>query len=97
MSDTTSDNPNRKRQQVYAIVRIDEFQGPNVPIERKMTVKEIVWTETAARTEVDRLNRLQSQRDVDCRYYYQATRLEPTQLMEESDAKTPVGVKKAAG
>jgi hypothetical protein len=59
---------------MYAILRLDNFQGPDVPVEHKITVKKIVWTEAAARAEVERLNRLQA--DKDCFYFQQVTHLD---------------------
>jgi hypothetical protein len=34
----------RQKQQVFAVIRVDEFQGLDVPIENKVTVKQIVST-----------------------------------------------------
>lgn len=58
---------------VYAIIRADEYQGPNCPTEQKVTIKMIVWDEDAARREVDRLNALGK---AEVRYFYQVSRLE---------------------
>lgn len=61
---------------VYAIVRVDEFQGSEVPLERKITVKKIVSTQAEAQAEVDRLNHLQAERGVNSIYFCQVTRFE---------------------
>ncbi len=57
---------------VYAIIRADEYQGPDCPIEHKVTVKEIVQDEQEAAQEVARLNGLSKE---GVRYFSQATRL----------------------
>ncbi len=59
---------------VYAIIRVDEFQGPDCPVNDKVAVKEIVWTEAEADQEVDRLNSLPS-KPKETYYYSQVTRL----------------------
>lgn len=61
------------RHQAFAIVRIDEFQDESVAMENRVTVKQIVWSESEARAEVDRLNRLNAQKG--CRYFWQTTRV----------------------
>ncbi len=58
---------------VYAIVRVDDYLGTDVPIERRITVKEVVGTATEACDEVARLNRLRA--DGGVRYFSQVTRL----------------------
>ena len=63
----------RDRLQVYAVVRIDRFQPEEVALENRVSVKEVVWSEEEARAEVDRLNGLNSDKDV--HYFWQATRL----------------------
>ena len=60
--------------QAYAIVRVDEFQGEDVATENRVTVKKVVWDEATARVEVERLNQINGDRD--CRYFWQATRVE---------------------
>ena len=42
----------------YAIVRLDLFHGPNTPLERLYTIKEVVWDRDDAEREVARLNAL---------------------------------------
>ena len=69
-------NKFKPRQEVYAVIRIDEFKNePNVPDERHVTVKEIVYDIELAKAEVNRLNRLNS--DKACKYFWQMTRLYP--------------------
>jgi hypothetical protein len=58
---------------VYAIVRVDEYQGPECPLENKVTVKQILWDERVAQQEVARLNGLLKE---GVRYFSQVTRLE---------------------
>src|SRR5260370_29679388 len=70
----SSANSGRGRQHVYAILRVDNFRGLDVPVEHRITVKKIVWSEAAAKAEVERLNRLQA--DKDCFYFQQVTRLD---------------------
>lgn len=62
-----------EREQVYAVVRIDEFLGDETPMERNVTVKEIVRDLAIAEAEVARLNQLNA--DKNCRYFWQTTRL----------------------
>ncbi len=69
----------RVKRPVYAVLRHDAFQGPQAPIEVLVTVTSVVTTRSAARAEVERLTALN--REKDCRYYWQATR-----LVERSEA-----------
>jgi hypothetical protein len=62
----------RSKQQVFAVIRIDEFHEATTPIEHKVTVKEVVGTQELAEREVERLMRLNA--DKGCRYFWQATR-----------------------
>ena len=62
----------RQKRQVFAVIRVDEFQGLDAPIESKVTVTQIVSTEEIAEREVERLARVNA--DKGCRYYWQATR-----------------------
>jgi hypothetical protein len=75
----------RNPRHVYAVLRLDEFQGLEVPLDHKVTVKKIVWSEAVARAEVERLNQLQAGKG--CLYFYQVTRLDPV----------PAGAGPAAG
>jgi hypothetical protein len=55
----------------FAIVRIDDYDDP----EDSVYVKRVVWSEELARSEVERLNRLNA--DAGCRYFWQYTRVDP--------------------
>jgi hypothetical protein len=57
---------------VYVIIRADEYQGPECPVEYKVTAKEVVWDEDTAQREVRRLNSLGKE---GVRYFSQVTRL----------------------
>ena len=65
---------NKDYRHVYAIVRIDDFQGNEVPLKEKIAVKKIVCSQEKAMAEVDRLNNLHP--DKQCTYFWQMTRLE---------------------
>ena len=58
---------------VYAIIRYDEFLS-DFDIESKITVKKVVRNIERAKSEVDRLNKVNAARK--CRYFWQLTRLE---------------------
>ncbi len=79
---------NKEYSYVYAIVRVDEYKGPNCPIERKVIVKEIVHDEDAANREVARLNALQ--RPNESRYFSQVTRLLPKAASDPTPEAAPV-------
>ena len=67
----------KKPKKVFAILRYDSFHDVSVAIENRVTVTRIVHEEGTARDEVERLNKLNS--DKGCIYFWQATRLaEPT-------------------
>jgi hypothetical protein len=72
----------RQKQQVFAILRLDDFHTADVPIENKITVKQIVSSREIAEREVERLTRLNA--DKSCRYWWQATRF--VELPEESSS-----------
>jgi hypothetical protein len=65
---------NKDYRHVYAIVRIDDFQGIEVPLKEKITITKLVWSQEKAIAEVDRLNNLHSGKQ--CTYFWQMTRLE---------------------
>lgn len=44
----------RKKQHVYAIVRIDEFDDSSLTLEDMIAVKEVVWSIEQAEVEVSR-------------------------------------------
>ena len=58
---------------VYAIVRVDDYLAPTVPIEGRVKVTSIVTDAATAKSEVERLMALNSKKG--CRYFSQATRL----------------------
>lgn len=70
----------RTKEQVFAIIRIDEFHGPETTIKNKVTVKQVVNTLEIAEREVERIMRLNV--DKGCSYFWQATRF--VELPEES-------------
>ena len=64
----------------YAVVRLDCFQIDGgavdaVRLERAITVKEVLLDQAQAEAEVERLNKLNA--DKECRYFWQHTRLLP--------------------
>ena len=67
--------PGKKHDILYAVVRVDKpfpsFVYEDMPI--WITVKEVTWDEEFARSEVDRLNELNA--DKECYYYWTITRL----------------------
>ena len=68
--------------QVYAIVRVDEFYDQSIPIENRITVKEVVRSLEEAKTEVARLNTLNESRRA--KYFWQTTR-----LIEDDNSQNP--------
>ena len=66
--------PNLKYDHVFAIVRLDTFEGLDVSPEDSIIVKKIVLTQETAESEVIRLNRLN--KDKRCKYFWQVTRFE---------------------
>ncbi len=69
-------NNRTKQRQVYAIVRVDVFQGDDVQWRNRITVKAIVPSEAIAEREITRLNELNG--DKGAVYFWQTTRLWPT-------------------
>jgi hypothetical protein len=63
----------KQKQQVFAIVRLDDFQDPAIPVTNRITVKEIVYDQRTAEDEVRRLNEINGSKG--CTYFWQATRL----------------------
>ena len=73
---STSVSPTHKpRDEVYAILRSDDFHDPATAPEVKITVKAIVWSQAQAEAEVKRLNALNAAKG--CHYWSQLTRLFP--------------------
>jgi hypothetical protein len=62
----------RATKDLYAVVRVDDWQLPDVPWTNRITVKEILTTEQEARTEVERLNKLNGTKNRF--YFWQVTR-----------------------
>ena len=62
------------RDEVYAIVRWDGFQGAAARPEALVTVTKVVRSQQLAEAEVARLNALADGEDI--RYWWQATRLQ---------------------
>ena len=61
-----------KNEPAFAIIRVDENQRRD---ETRFTVTRIVWDESVAEAEVERLNALNA--DKGARYYWQTTRAQP--------------------
>ena len=76
----------RHKQQVFAVLRIDEFSDFGTPMENKVTVQQIVSDRKVAELEVERLSRLNG--DAGCRYCWQATRY--IEAGETSASECPV-------
>ena len=82
----TQESPNAKYDHIYAIIRLDRDVISGGIIDRnQVMVKKVVLSKEKAEQEVDRLNRLNS--DKGCEYYYQITRLErePKEQGEETN------------
>lgn len=62
-----------QKEQAFAIVRLDDFQGPDVDLRNRVSVKRIVWDQAEAEAEVERLSGLTE----GVRYFWQATRVDP--------------------
>jgi len=62
-----------KREHVYALLRLDDFPGGNVPVEARVTVKKIIRDKQRVAREVKRLNELYANET--CRYWWQETLL----------------------
>ena len=65
--------PHSKHRHVFAIVRVDLFHRADMPLEEKVQVPHVVWTEEAAEREVERLNRLNAEKG--CIYVWRISRL----------------------
>ena len=57
--------------QVYAIIR---YEGNFKELQISITVTKLVWSQERAKSEVERLNKLNA--DKGCTYFWQVTRLE---------------------
>ncbi len=63
----------KQKKEVYAVIRVDDFHDRVVPLENKITVKEVVSSLEVADAEVARLNALNGFKG--SRYFWQMTRL----------------------
>ncbi len=66
--------PNKKYDHAFAIIRVDLFHELDTPLEHKITVVKVVWTEQMAEEETERLNKLNDTKG--SKYFWQLTRLE---------------------
>ncbi len=66
--------PNLKYDHVFAIVRVDNYQTSAGAPQDSITITKVLFSESAARREVERLIRLN--REKGPAYFYQLTRLE---------------------
>ncbi len=87
---TTDEHSSRAKsgkqvQYAYAIVRIDDFLGADVPTERRVTVKRVMRDADAAERECARLNSLQGGNGV--HYFTQTTRLESPEAVASIEAE----------
>jgi ferredoxin-fold anticodon binding domain-containing protein len=65
--------PHSKLRHVFAIVRVDTYDGLEVPLEERISVTKVLWSEQDAAREVERLSRLNAGKG--CRYFWVLTRL----------------------
>jgi hypothetical protein len=68
-----SHTPHAKYRHVYAIVRVDQDTGSDLPLEERISVTKILWTEEDAMNEVKRLTDLNAGKG--CRYLWLLTHL----------------------
>ena len=66
--------PNARYRHAYAIIRVDDYFGPDRPVEHNITVKKVVATIDEAESEVGRLNGLRAGRRG--RYAWKLTRID---------------------
>lgn len=74
MDEDAPNQPHRKFDHAYAILRIDPLQSADTPPDAAVTVKRIVWSEQDAAAEVVRLNALRP--GTAAPYFWQITRVE---------------------
>ncbi|MEY4394997.1 MAG: hypothetical protein ACO3GX_16885 [Gemmataceae bacterium] len=80
------ESPNAKYDHIYAIIRLERDVITGELLDRNLvTIKKLVRSRENAEQEVDRLNKLNS--DKGCDYYFQITRLErePKEQIEKSN------------
>ena len=68
-----SQTPHSKYRHVYAILRVDQCDGMAVPLDERISVTKVLWTEQDAVLEVERLTELNAGKN--CRYFWLLTRL----------------------
>lgn len=66
--------PNRKYDHAFAILRVDTLHGVDADCRHRIKVKQVVWSQAAATTVVQRLN--EANADKGCMYFWQVTRVE---------------------
>lgn len=70
--------PGKNHDHLYAIVRVDQDAGDDVPLELRVTVKKVVHDPHRGEAEVLRLNALNAGKG--SHYFLQVTRLEPERV-----------------
>lgn len=70
----TSDHTEKSNPRyVYAIIRVDDYLGSSVPVDRRFSIKEVIEDPSEAKREVERLNSLR--KDDGVHYFSQITKL----------------------
>jgi hypothetical protein len=64
----------KQQTQMYAILRFDELAESTEPIENRVTVTKLMQEQSAADSEVSRLNKLNGSKGA--KYFWQTVRLE---------------------
>ena len=83
-----TESPNAKYDHVYAIIRLDrDAVTGGIPDRNLVMVKKVVRSKEVAEQEVERLNRLNT--DKGCEYYYQITRLERATKEQNEQGTSP--------
>jgi hypothetical protein len=67
-----------RSEHVFAIVRVDDFQKPEVSVDKRIAITKIVFDQESAEQEVKRLNDLSAGKRV--HYFSQVTRLEKSSV-----------------
>lgn len=66
-------SPHAKFRHVFVILRLDHFHRADLPLKDKVNAVKVMWTQEAAEAEVERLNRLNSEKQ--CEYFWTVSRL----------------------
>lgn len=66
--------PHAKYPHVFTVIRLDDLDSPDAPLEDRFYVKKVMLTEQAAEQEAARLNALNS--DKNCRYFVHIAQLD---------------------